>query len=581
MPTVSNETRDQHNVLLANLENERSTFIAHWRELGEYLLPRRTRFFISDANKGDKRHNKIIDSSATIALRTLQSGMMSGVTSPARQWFRLAVPDPQLAEFPPVKEWLQFVERNMSAVFTRSNLYNRLPTIYGDMGGFGTGAIFVEEDFKDVLRFYSLPIGSFMLSTNDRGQIDVFAREFGLTVREVVNKFGRNPEDPTKIVWDDISNEVKRAWDNHQHDQRVEVNHIIEPNPDWDPDRLGSEFMRYRSAYIERGISQNQGQSPLNTSGGVRSNQYLRVSGYDFFPVLAPRWEVSGQDIYGTNCPGMTALGDTKSLQLMHKRKAEAIEKMVKPPLLGSASLRQSKVSILPGDITYMDERSMTQGGLRPVFEVNLRISELAQDIQEHQFRIRRIFFEDLFLMLATIDRRQITAREIEERHEEKLLALGPVLEQMNQDLLDPLIDIAFNRMMAQGLIPDPPEEIQGQDLRVEYISPMAQAQKLISLGSVTGFAGFAGNIAAINPQSLDKVDTDQILDVYGEMVSLPPKILRSDEEVAAIREQRAEAQRQAQLAEALAQGASAAKDLSQADLSGESVLSNIANAGA
>lgn len=578
MPIVDADTRNAHYILLANLENERSTFIAHWRELAEYLNPRRTRFFITDVNRGDKRHNKIVDSTATLALRTLQSGMMSGKTSPARQWFRLSVPDSDLAEFPPVKEWLSFVEKRMFTVFARSNLYNKLPVVYGDMGGLGTAAMFIEEDFQDVVRFYSLPLGSFSLSTNDRGVIDVFSRQFSLSVREVVQKFGRDPNNPTKIIWDDISREVRRSWDLNQHDQRVEIDHIIEPNPDWDPDKLESRFKRYLSSYFERGISQNKGASTV-VSGGSRDLKYLRISGYDFFPVLAPRWEVAGQDIYGTNCPGMTALGDIKSLQLMHKRKSQGIEKMVTPPLMGHSDLKTSKVSILPGDITYLPDRALQQGGLKPVFEINPRIAELSADIQEHQFRIRRTFFEDLFLMIATLDRRkQITAREIDERSEEKLLALGPVMEQLDQDLLDPLIDITFGRMLEQDLIPVPPEELQGQELKVEYISPLDQAQKLINLRSINNFTGFASALVQINPETLDKIDTDQLLDVYGEMVSLPPKILRSDEEVVAIRQKRAQAQQAQQLMESLQQGAGAAKDLSQASVSEDNVLGQLAS---
>jgi hypothetical protein len=207
---------------------------------------------------------------------------------------------------------------------------------------------------------------------------------------------------------------------------------------------------------------------------------------------------------------------------------------------------------------------------------VNPRIQELMLDMLEQQQRIRRGLFEDLFLMLANSDRRQITAREIDERHEEKLLALGPVLEQLNQDLLDPLVDIAFMIMMRQGLIPPPPKELQGQQLKVEYVSIMAQAQKLVSVAGIERFAGFAMQVAQVAPEALDKINADQMLDEYAMITSVAPSVVRTDEEVAMIREQRAQAQRNAQMAEMLKQGAGAAKDLSQADMSGENALTKL-----
>lgn len=201
---------------------------------------------------------------------------------------------------------------------------------------------------------------------------------------------------------------------------------------------------------------------------------------------------------------------------------------------------------------------------------------ELEQKQSEVRNRIRRTFFEDLFLMLASSDRRQITAREIDERHEEKLLALGPVLEQLNQDLLDPLIDIAFTIMQKQGMLPQAPPEIQGQEMKIEYISIMAQAQKMVGLASVDRFAGFAAQVASIDPRSLDKLNTDNLIDVYGDMTSVPSKLIRSDEEAQEIRDKRdQQAQAQAQ-AESAAQMASAAKDLSQAKTSDENVLSQV-----
>lgn len=562
--------RHRLELIRQQLENERSSFIQHWRDLSDHILPRRSRFTLSDVNKGDKRNQKIIDSTATMAARTLRSGMMSGVTSPARPWFRLTTPDPDLSEYGPVKDWLHLVQQRMSTSFLRSNLYNTLPMVYGDLGTFGTAPLMVEEDFKDVLITYSFPIGSYMVAKDYRGVVNTFVREFRMTVRQLIDMFGEKKNGEWN--WDNFSTTVKNMYDRGQYEDWIDVVHIIHPNDEYDPDRLEAKHKKFLSCYYERGSTTSASGSDPQYIGGVDENKYLRESGYDYFPVLCPRWETTGEDVYGTDCPGMTALADIRQLQTGEKRLAQAIEKMINPPLTAPTSLQNQKVSILPGDITYGDIREGQQG-LRPVHEVNFRIAEMENKQQQVRDRIRRAYFEDLFLMLAQSDRRQITAREIEERHEEKLLALGPVLEQLNQDLLDPLIDIAFDIHVRQGLIPEPPKELQGNDLKVEYISIMAQAQKLVGIAGVERFAGFVTQMAAVNPSVLHKVDFDQTVDVYGDMTSVPPSIIRTDEAVAELRQAEAQQQARMQQMEMAKQGASAMKDLSQTDVEGDNAL--------
>ncbi len=493
------------------------------------------------------------------------------MTSPARPWFRLTTPDPALSEFGSVKEWLHLVTQRMNTVFIKSNVYNILPLCYGDIGGFGTGAMSLEEDFQDVIRSMSFPVGSYMIANNHRNQVDVFFREFRMTVRQLLQKYGRRDPRTGKPDWSNFSSQVKSYYDSNMLEAWIDVCQVIMPNEFHNPNMLGARFKKYISCHYERG---SMGGSS-NYLRGNDEERFLLESGYDHFPILVPRWEVSGEDVYGTSCPGFDAIGDIKQLQHGEKRGMQAIDKMVNPPLSGPTHLRNQKTSLLPGDVTYVDIRE-GQKGLTPIHEVNPRIQELEMKQSQIRSRIERAFYADLFLMLANSTRRQITAREIEERHEEKLLALGPVLEQLNQDLLNPLIDNAFNIMLRQGLIPDPPEEIAGLDLKVEYISIMAQAQKAIGVGSMERFSGFVGNMGAVYPEVYDKVDADQMVDEYGDALGISPRIIRSDEKVAEIRAAKAEAQRSQQKAEMIAQGASAAKDLSQANLEGDSALTRL-----
>lgn len=568
---VTYSRRQKLEQLRAQLDIEKSSFKAHWRDLSEYILPRRSRFFTADSNRGDKRNQKIIDSTATLAARTLRSGMMGGVTSPARPWFRLSIPDPDLFEMNSVKQWLHIVTQRMTTVFLKSNLYNVLPIIYGDIGVFGTAALLMEEDMDNVVKFYPFPIGSYSIANNDKLVVDVFLREFRMTVRQVVNKFGVDETDPTKIKWDNLSTKVKSLWESKNTEAWVDIVHVIKPNENYDPKKLESKYKKYLSVYYEQGITGQQTAQGFY-AGSTDSDKFLREKGYDYFPVLCPRWEVTGEDVYGTDCPGMSMLGDIKQLQTGEKRGLQAIEKMINPPMIAPTSLKTQSASILPGDITYVDTQSGMQG-FRPAHEIRFDINSLEQKQGMVRDRIRKGFFEDLFLMLANSDRRQITAREIDERTQEKLLALGPVLEQLNQDLLDPLIDNTFFLMMKNDLLPPPPDELRGADLKVDYISIMAQAQKLVGLGGIERFTNYVSGIAAVDPRITDKINGDQLVDVYGDLTSVPPGIIRSDEEAASIRQAQAQAQAQAQQAQQAQMAAATARDLSQADPNGDNAL--------
>lgn len=556
--------RREYEIQRAALMQERNSYEQHWRELAEFIKPERARFLIADKQQsGGKKRSKIIDSSGSMAARTLESGMHAGITSPARPWMRLTTPDPELAEYGPVKEWLNIVTQRMLTVFLKSNLYNALPKVYGDEGTFAVGAMGVLEDTRDVLRCFTYPIGSYALGVNERGVCDQFVREYPLTVRQIVKEFGVIPG-TRQIDWTNISDTVRHLWDRSRYEQTVEVCWVIAPNEDHDASKLYAKYLPYGSCHFEKGSTEEK---------------FLRESGFREFPVLAPRWEVtSAEDIYGTNCPGMIALGDIKQLQLGEKRSMQGVDKMVNPPIQAPTSLKNGMVSTLPSSITYVD---VTQGqeGVKSIYDVQLGIDKLEQKQGQVRYRISRAYFEDLFLMLATSQDQdtQRTAREIEERHEEKLLALGPVLEQQNDELLDPLVNRTYAMMERAGMIPDPPDELDGVDLKVEYISVMAQAQKLIGVAGHERFITGIVNIAEALPHARHKVNAMQWVDRYGDMLGVDPKVIVPDDQAREAAQAEADAVRQQQQMEQAAVMTRGAKDLSGASLEGDTALSRIA----
>ena len=567
------EERIRFERLRVQLETERSSFMDQWRDNNDYILPRRGRFYVTDRNKGDRRNLKILDTPATLAARTLSAGMMAGITSPARPWFRLAHPEPEISEAAGPKAWLHKVSDRMRGVFLRSNLYSRLHMLYDDVGVFGTAALGVFEDLDRVIRCRSYPIGSYMVSTDPHGTVDTFIYPFSMTVKQIVQRFGMtNPANPMDIDWSNISTRTRSLWEQGTRggyprgagadEAWIDVTYIALPNDAYMPGSDNPRRRKYKGVFYEQG-HRGTNSTGITPTGSVEYDKFLGVEGYDSFPILCPRWSVTGEDVYGTNCPGMTAIGDIKQLQKGESLSLRGIENMANPTMLAPTALQNKRTAVVPGGIIYTDERDGAKG-FRPAFEIDFHVEKVEMKQEQVRRRISRAFYEDLFLMLANSTRRQITAREVEERHEEKLLALGPVLERLNADLLDPLVDRTFQIMVKRGMVPEPPEELRGEEIKVEYISIMAQAQKLAGVGNIERFADFAVGVSQAKPGILDKVDEDELADFYGDLTSVPPGIVRSTEEAAEMRRERNEAAAKQAEAERMAEEAKTAKTLSE-----------------
>ncbi|AKE95961.1 Bacteriophage head to tail connecting protein [Cronobacter sakazakii] len=553
MPMKNETLKEQLTKQLAQLEQERKTFEPHWRELSDFIIPRGSRFLTSEANRGDRRNTKIVDPTATMANRTLSSGMMSGITSPARPWFKLATPDPEMMDYGPVKLWLETVQNRMNDMFNKSNLYQSLPIIYSSLGTFGTGALAVLEDDEDVIRTMPFPVGSYYIANSPRLSVDTCFRKFSMTVRQLVREFGLN----------NVSSSTKSAFENGTYEKWVDVVHAVYPNMNRETGKMNAKNKAFRSVYFEVGGD---------------NDKVLRESGYDEFPVMAPRWEVNGEDVYGSSCPGMIALGQVKALQLEQRRKAQQIDKQTNPPMIGPTSLKTQRVSLLPGDITYVDQVTGAEG-LRPAYMVNPNLGDLLGDIQDTRQLINSAYFVDLFMMLQNVNTRSMPVEAVIEMKEEKLLMLGPVLERLNDEFLDPLIDRAFSMMARKNMLPPPPDVMQGMPLRIEYISVMAQAQKAIGLSSLERFVGFVGNLASAKPEALDKLDVDQAIDNYAVMSGVSPTVVVPQEQAQQTRNDRAQQQQQAMALQTGMAAVQGAKTLSEAKTADPNLLTALASA--
>lgn len=522
---------------------------AHHQKISEYIQPRRARFLPEDrAQAGNRQNDKIINNAATEASDTLRAGITSGTASAVRPWFRLTTRDPKLAEDSEAKEWLYEAELIVQGVIAKSNFYLRIEELYGDLGDFGTAVLHIEEDEKEVIRCYVFPVGSYYLGQSDRGAVDTIFRDVPMTVAQLVKKF----------TYEKCCLQVRMAYDQHDLYKYFAVVHYIMPNEEYVEGAL-EKGKKWVSCWYEEQRTDDEGM--------------LHEGGFDYFPVMAPRWKVTGSDVYGSSC-GMNALGDAQALQHLEEQKMGMVDKVVNPPLNVPESMRGRQASLLPGAENYVGRAGEK---IEPAIIVHPQAMSYSLElIHEHENRIRISYHADLFRLLDALDKGQMTAFEVQERIREKMQLIGPAYERVEEELLDPAIDAILNILFDNFMLPPIPDSMKGVEIKVEYVSIIAQAQKAAGVGALREILEVLGRAFAVDPDVLDIVDLDKLIRDYADKLGIPPKLLRSPEAVVAIREAKAKMVAQQQAQEQAGQFAQGAKVLSETDTSGKNALTDM-----
>lgn len=565
MPKISPEVFQRRRSLVNQLESDFSLWRPHFQEISRYLFPRRyvwlsTSFSALDADlssnsgvtvgsnqniAGLQKNNSILDPTGTVAARTLAHGLMNGITSPARPWFRLrlaGLADDESAYPQEWQVWLEEVARRMHIVFAESNFYNSLGVMYTDLVAFGSALMLIYDDFEEIIRCYNSPVGEFRLIQDNRRMVEGMARTFNLTVMQAVEEFGLENCSP--------QTRLKYKAGGAQLLQTIHITHLIEKNKQDDSAALAPGFL-YREMYWETGTQ---------VDGSL-----LRLAGYREKPLVAPRWEITGNDTYG-HSPTMDALPEIKQLQLETKIKAQAMDKMVRPPIVADIALQASPTALLPGGIAYVPGSSTV--GAKPIFTVNPPLGEMTNDIIKLQIRIKEIFYNNLFRNVSELDTVR-SAAEIYERKGEDMVLLGAVLERFENEALDPAITRTFNIMKRRDLLPPEPPGLNAASIQVQYVSILFDAQRAATVGSMERFMQMMGQLAAAVPETQDIPNYDELVREYSSRLNVPAKIINSREAVLAKRQQREEllqAQQEALVGEQLT---SAARNLSQSDIGG------------
>lgn len=557
--TDASMTRTRLKTRKLALESERASWLGDYRDITKFLAPRQGRYTYTDTNKGNSRINSIYDNTGTRASRVLAAGLMAGMTSPARPWFRLTLADKELAKQTRVREWLDSVAETMRLIFNKSNTYRGLHMMYSELGRFGTAATIIKPNFENVIRLNTLTVGEYSIATDADGFVKTLYRELQQTVSQLVREFGLS----------NCSDSVQNMFNTGtQLDSWIPVCQAIEPRYDRNVTLYDNKNMPFSSCYFEL----------------MGSHDYtLSEAGFKRLPGLVARWDVQGSDVYGQGA-GHEALGDVKQLQQQQLNKGQAIDLMTRPPLQAPGALKTVGVNKLPGGVTYYD--NATSGPMiKPLWEARVDIEHLTADIQDVRERILKSFYVDLFLTLINDERNQrATAREIAEKHEEKLLMLGPVLERLHDEMLTPLIDITFDAMVEAKIVPPAPPELKDMELGVEFVSMLAQAQRAVGVNAVDRLIGTIGSIAGLQVQSqqaptaLDKLNIDTVIDTYNDMLGGDPKFLNTEEDVKAIRDGRAQQAKAAAAAQQQPAAAQTAKTLSETNTQDKNGLTDLMN---
>jgi hypothetical protein len=536
--------------IFKELKDEAQSWHPAYKDIKTYVAPTRG-FFDEQPNRGKSiDHKNLLDSHPTWAMKVLASGMTSGLTSPSRPWFRLALPDQKLMKQKHVKEYLEEVQNALMSAFSRSNFYGVLNSAYEELASFGTASFAIEEDFQDSIRGKNFTCGEYRIGVDENGRANQFAREMWATVGQVVAEYGI----------ENVSHNTAMAYKDKRMNQWVKVHHLIAPNHGRDVNKKDNLNMPFSSFYWEE---------------TQRKGEYLKVSGYEEFPIICPRWSVTTtSDIYGKS-PAWEALGDIKMLQKLQRKKFEALDKLIDPPVQVDSTVDNLTVNTLPGGVSRVSSGS-PNGGVRPAYQINPDLQSIEFSINATKEAISKFFFTDMFLAMLNDGRSGITATEVIEIHSEKLLMLGPILERIENEMLDPSIDRTFAILQRNGMLPDPPPELEGVDIKVEYISTLAQAQKMTGITSISQVAQFIGNLAAANPEVLDNFDFDEAVNEYAELSGASQKIMRSKENVNKLRQSRADAQAQAQQMQQTQEMVAGAKVLSDTQVGNNSALDQL-----
>lgn len=552
------DKRGWNNQRLAAIKQEFSSWQPTLQEIGDYMAPYSHEFTSGDANNGRRRDSAIINNTPTDAVDVAVSGLFNGLCDPTEQWVALEAVNRDLNKIHAVRRYCEEVSEIVLSERARSNFYHIVPEDFESILAFGTCASICLEAYDRAAFWYTtMPMGTYYIANNARRIVDVVGREMQMTASQMADQFKEQ----------NLSDAVREALRRPGGaEQRFTVAHLLSPNPEHIRGNALAKHKRYRSCYWE-----------VQGGHGADPNRMLLEEGFDRFPAQIGRWKVKGNDAWGRG-PGHYALGDSKAIQAMEYDLAYGVEVSVKPPTISGPGTNFTPQSVLPGANTQAQSPEAAES-LKSLYGVNIDVEKLRTAIAAHEDRVRRKFWNHIFLMLANDDGGKMTAREVAERAQEKRVALTPIL-RITGEYLTPGIAYNIDVLGRRGMLPQMPEELRGQPLKLEYKSVLAEAAKLQRAAQVTGhMLGFVAPLAELHPESLDVIDFDEMGRGQALESGVPARYLRDPKKVEALRAQRAQDQAKMQQAERANMVANTVKTLSETQTGGRTALADLSAA--
>ena len=502
--TLAKQLKDN----LSRLMEKRSNWESHWQEVADLMLPRKAEI-TKERARGDKRHTQIFDATSVHALELLAASLHGMLTSSANRWFSLRFKETQLNESDEAKEWLEDSTQRMYDVISKSNFQQEIFECYHDLIAFGTSCLMIEEDQEDVLNFSARHIKEIYIQENKKGYVDTLYRRFKMPAQAAVSKFG----------FENVSRDIQNIANKNPFDD-IDLVHVVRPRAEYDPNKKDKKNMPYQSVYFEYG-----------------SGHIISIGGFLEHPYVIPRYLKASTEQYGRS-PGMNALPDVKVLNKMVENSLKAAAKQIDPPLLIPDDGMLAPIRMSPGSINYY--RCGSRDRIEPL-NINANTSITINNENQRRDAINKMFHID---QLVVTENRNMTATEVIQRQEEKMRILGPVLGRLQSELLSPLITRVFNILLRNGLFLQSPDILQQQELKIEFVSPMALAQRGQELQSLMRGLEIFGSLAQTMPV-MDYIDENGLVKNIIDILGLPAKVIKSDAEVEQIRADRAEQEAQ------------------------------------
>jgi hypothetical protein len=523
----------------------RAPWVTLWEEIAKYVSPRRAPGLNGSitlpTTEGDAR---LFDTTAGHSAMVLANGCLAWMSPQETAWFAYSA-DESLNDDEQVKRWLNKCTFTTREALARSNFYTAIHEFYLDRSTFGTGCIYIEPGKKRRINAQCWPIGTYVIDEDEEGQVDTVIREFVLTPRTAVMKFGAS----------NVSETIRKKAEKGGSDalERIKFLHFIYPR-EWEDRRYGSalpEDLPIACVYMESD-----------------TQHVCKVSGYDENPVMVSRYLEWGSNMgarYGWS-PAIMALPDARQVNFLQKMLDILAEKAAFPPVLAPGEM-EGEIDANAAGVTYFDQS--IAANLPREWMTAGRYDVGKDRVIEKQEAIRKAFHVDLFQMFSDIDK-QMTAREVSERSSEKLIQFSPTFARLTTELFNGMLERLFGMGLRGGWFLDPPEALikdMGDGTgyiappQVQYSSRIALALRALPTMGLYRTLELMGVMAPMNPSVVDNLDFDKALRMAALSEAMPDEIIRTQDDTDAMRAaQAAEAQRQQQMVEAAGAADAAAK---------------------